>query len=91
MPTVLGQQLLDAESLGQNEAQRLEELLGRLKQAVENKPSTTAAASDLKTASGRLLIVDDDVVLTEQVKQEAIAWGLQVEVATELWMTMPRC
>lgn len=78
------EQLLEAESLGQNEAQRLEELVGRLKQAVENKPSTTAAACDLKTASGRLLVVDDDVVLTEHVKQEAIAWGLQVEVATDL-------
>jgi len=70
------EQLLEAESLGQNEARRLEELVGQLKQAVENKPSTTAAAPDLKTASGRLLVVDDDVVLTEQVKQEAITWGL---------------
>ncbi len=52
-------------------------------QAVESKPSTTTAAIDLKTASGRLLIVDDDVVLTQQVKREAIAWGLQVEVATD--------
>jgi diguanylate cyclase (GGDEF)-like protein len=78
------EQLLQAESLGQNEARRLGELVGRLKQAVENKPSTTAAAFALKTASGRLLVVDDDVLLTEQVKQEAITWGLQVEVATDL-------
>ena len=75
--------LLRLESLGHNEAQQLEELVGQLRQVVENKPSTTAANSDFKTASGRLLIVDDDVVLTEQVKQEAIAWGLQVDVATD--------
>ncbi|HEY9671494.1 MAG TPA: response regulator, partial [Waterburya sp.] len=78
------EQLLEAESLGQNEARRLEELVGRLKQTVENKPSSTTAAFDLKTASGRLLVVDDDVVLTEKVKQEAITWGLQVDVATDL-------
>ncbi len=77
------EQLLYLKSLGQNEARQLEELVGQLKQVVENKSSTTAANSDLKTASGRLLIVDDDVVLTQQVKQEAIAWGLQVEVATD--------
>ncbi len=80
------EQLLQAEYLGHDDAQRLEELVGLLKQAVENKPSTMAAASDLdnlEIVSGRLLVVDDDVVLTEQIKQEAIAWGLQVEVAID--------
>lgn len=77
------EQLLRLESLGHNEARQLEDLVGQLKQAIENKPSTTTAAPDLKTASGRLLVVDDDVVLTQQVKQEAIAWGLQVEVVTD--------
>lgn len=76
------EQLLGLESLGENEAQQLEELVVRLKQIVEDKPSTTAAVSDLKMGSGRLLVVDDDVVLTEQVKMEAIVWGFQVEVAT---------
>lgn len=77
------EQLLRLESLGPNEARQLEELVGQLKQAVENKPSTTTAAPALKMASGQLLVVDDDVVLTQQVKREAIAWGLQVEVATD--------
>jgi DNA-binding response OmpR family regulator/HPt (histidine-containing phosphotransfer) domain-containing protein len=67
------EQLLRLESLGHNEARQLEDLVGQLKQVVENKPSTTTAAPDLKTASGRLLVVNDDVVLTQQVKQEAIA------------------
>src|SRR5919199_1099087 len=77
------EQLLCLESLGPNEARQLEELVGQLKQAVENEPCTTTADIDLKTASGRLLVVDDDVVLTQQIKQEAIAWGLHVEVATD--------
>jgi diguanylate cyclase (GGDEF)-like protein len=77
------EQLLRLEPLGQNEARQLEELVGQLKQVVENQPSTTTAAPDLKMALGRLLVVDDDVVLTQQVKREAIAWGLQVDVATD--------
>jgi len=77
------EQLLRLGSLNSNEARQLEELVGQLKQAIENKSSTTATVPDLKMASGRLLVVDDDVVLTQQVKQEAIAWGLQVEVATD--------
>ena len=76
--------LLRLESLGKNEAPQLEDLVGQLKQAVENKPSTTAVVPEINTASGRLLVIDDDVVLTEQVKQEAIAWGLQVDVVTDL-------
>lgn len=76
--------LLRLDSLGKNEARQLEELVGQLKQAVEHKPSTTTVAAQLKTASGRLLVVDDDEVLIQQVKQEAIAWGLQVDVATDL-------
>lgn len=78
------EQLLQGESLGQNEARQLEELVRQLKQAVENKPSSTATAPTLKTASGRLLVVDDDAVLSAQVKQEAITWGLQVDVVTDL-------
>ncbi|MBD2577009.1 response regulator [Oscillatoria sp. FACHB-1406] len=77
------EQLLSLESLGENEARQLEELVVRLKQAVEDKPSTTATNPPLKMRSGRLLVVDDDVVLAEEVKREAIVWGFQVEVATD--------
>lgn len=80
------ERLLQAESLSQNQARQIEEWVSQLKQAVENKPSTTTATAtaDLKRVPSRLLVVDDDIVLSEQVKQEAIAWGLQVDVATNL-------
>ena len=77
------EQLLSLESLGENEARQLEELVVRLKQAVEDKPSTTATTPDLKMGSGRLLVIDDDLVLAEEVKREALFWGFQVEVATD--------
>ncbi|MBE9229306.1 response regulator [Phormidium sp. LEGE 05292] len=77
------EQLLSLESLGENEVRQFEYLVGQLKQVVENKPSTTAKTPDVKIASSRLLIVDDDVLLTEQIKREAIAWGFQVEVAID--------
>ncbi|MBD2186495.1 response regulator [Planktothrix sp. FACHB-1355] len=77
------EQLLSLESLGVREAQQLAELVALLKQVVEDKPSTTATTPDLKMGSGRLLVVDDDVVLTEAVKREAIVWGFQVEVTTD--------
>ena len=73
--------LLRLESLGQNEVQQLQELVDKLKQVVESKASTTAE-NDVKK-SGRLLVIDDDLVLTEQLKEQAIACGLQVEVATD--------
>ncbi|HEY9604000.1 MAG TPA: response regulator, partial [Allocoleopsis sp.] len=77
------EQLLQLASLGHNDARQLEALVGQLKQAVENHPKATAT-SKIETAFGRLLLVDDDVVLSEQIKREAIAWNLQVDVATDL-------
>ncbi|MGL4501413.1 MAG: response regulator [Planktothrix sp.] len=77
------EQLLDSEPLGKNQARQLEELVIRLKQTVEDKPSTTGTTPNFKIRSGRLLVVDDDFLLTEQIKLEAIAWGFQVEVATD--------
>ncbi len=78
------EQLLKLEPLGKYQARQLEELVIRLKQAVEDKPSTTATTPNFKIGSGRLLVVDDDVLLTEQIKLEANAWGFHVEVVTDL-------
>ena len=78
------EKLFYRESWGKNEAQQLENLLDRLKQIVKNQPFiTTAEPPDLQMRSDRLLIVDEDVVLTEQVKKEASLWGFEVEVAAD--------
>lgn len=36
------------------------------------------------TLSSRILIVDDDLLLADRLRIEAIAWNLQVEIATDL-------
>ncbi|MFB2836068.1 response regulator [Floridanema evergladense] len=76
------EQLLRLESLGKNEAQLLRYLLEQLKEIVKDKPTTTATASDLKMGLSRLLVVDDDAILTEQIEREALNWGFEVKVAT---------
>lgn len=75
---------------GQAEVQQLSQLIQSLKQLITTSPTFDAEASN-KNASyhdrpspPRLLIIDDDVRLTEQLQHEAIAWGFQVEVATTL-------
>ncbi len=75
--------LLGLEYLGKDHAQQLEELVVHLKQVVENQPTTTTLTPNFLIGLGRLLIIDDDLVMTEQIKKEAILWGFQVEVATD--------
>lgn len=69
-------------SLGQKEAQQLSQLVESLKQALDATPAIAVPVPVPKVASGRLLVIDDDVVLTKLLKQAAIAAGFQVEVAT---------
>lgn len=78
------EKLLQVESLGQDQVKQFEELLRQLKQVVEIGPVKKSAVSLPKVVSGRLLIVDDDLVVAEQIKREAISCGLQVKVATDL-------
>lgn len=79
------EQLLRLEFFGKNEAQQLEDLLGQLKELVNNKRLETAGAiANSKLGSGRLLIIDDDAVLTKQIKKEGLNWGFEIEVATNL-------
>ncbi|NJM68937.1 MAG: response regulator [Scytonema sp. RU_4_4] len=63
---------------------KLEKLITSLKKILHQQPSTPTTSSTFKLSSARVLIVDDDSVLTERIKVEAATWGLQVEVATDL-------
>ncbi|HAJ63613.1 MAG TPA: multi-component transcriptional regulator, partial [Cyanobacteria bacterium UBA8543] len=72
------------------EAWQFSELVGRLQQELSQPrcvpmlnqtPILNCASSSL-----RLLVIDDDVALTERLKSEALAWNMQVEVAADLKM-----
>jgi DNA-binding response OmpR family regulator len=69
--------------------QQIAGLVGELRQQldqaiVESKQEFSTAGLATAPASPLILIVDDDLVLAERVRVEAIAWGLRVEVATDL-------
>ncbi|HEY9832339.1 MAG TPA: response regulator [Stenomitos sp.] len=75
----------DASSTTSAMAERLEELVGLLKQTIKNGPSIQTVTPPVVLACpARLLVIDDDTVLTERLRVEAITWGFQVDVATNL-------
>nr|WP_242067575.1 response regulator [Leptolyngbya sp. FACHB-711] len=78
------QLLQDGVSLGSTEAQQLSQLVQALQQALDATPAVAVPVPVPKVASGRLLVIDDDVVLTKLLKQAASTAGFQVEVATTL-------
>jgi DNA-binding response OmpR family regulator len=70
--------------LDEAQARSIAVLVNRLRQEIEQKPTTEVATTQAVSYSPLLLIVDDDLMLAEQIRVEAIAWGLRVEVATDL-------
>jgi DNA-binding response OmpR family regulator len=83
------EQLLDTEgTIGLTAALQLAQLLGLLQQELNKPPSMPAPAPVLTSKSTlstpRILVIDDDAVLTEQLKREASAWNMQVEVVPNL-------
>jgi DNA-binding response OmpR family regulator len=75
------EQLLQA-SLTQ--AEPLLQLVRSLQAALESTPVIAVPTLVPRVESTRLLIIDDDVILTKLLQQAAIASGFQVEIATTL-------
>ncbi|WP_414583959.1 response regulator [Scytonema sp. PCC 10023] len=63
--------------------ERLEKLITSL-QNILQQSSQAATLATSKLPLPRLLIIDNDTILTERIKLDAAAWGLQVEIATDL-------
>ncbi|MBE9126451.1 MULTISPECIES: response regulator [unclassified Coleofasciculus] len=79
------EQLLQSQRFSAQEgARRLKQLVGWLEEILERQPFSTTAAPVSGVSSARLLIIDDDKVLTERIEVEAKAWGLRVNVASDL-------
>ncbi|MFB2937117.1 response regulator [Aerosakkonemataceae cyanobacterium BLCC-F154] len=74
---------LDYLQLEAEQVRRISELATAIYQEVQPK-STSPASSTGNSYAPLILIVDDDLVLAERVRIEAIAWGLRVEIATDL-------
>lgn len=70
--------------LEQVQAKQLSQLVSLLKQELEKPPAATASASVCEVQSALMLVIDDDMVLTERIESSAIAWGFRVKVATNL-------
>jgi diguanylate cyclase (GGDEF)-like protein len=73
-------------SQSQAQVRHLSQLVVALRQALEQPPALKLPASQPKTVKQqpRLLIVDNDRELVEQLMAEATLWGIQVEVAASL-------
>lgn len=61
---------------------QIAELVTQLKQELQHDPAIKPQSKPRYTPL--ILVVDDDLMLAERVRIEAIAWGLRVEVATDL-------
>jgi DNA-binding response OmpR family regulator len=59
------------------------DLVQQLGQAMQVEP-TLAASAPTAANQPRLAIIDDDRVLAARLRIEALAWGFQVEIATDL-------
>ena len=76
--------LMDEARLGQEEELRLTQLVSALRQEL-TKPPVIPSADPIPAAPViRVLIIDDDIALTERLRTEAVAWGMQIAVATNL-------
>ncbi|MBC7969835.1 MAG: response regulator, partial [Verrucomicrobia bacterium] len=65
------------------EVQRIVKLAASLRQMLE-QPQLTPSTLETSAYAPLILMIDDDLMLAERVRIEAIAWGLRVEVATDL-------
>jgi DNA-binding response OmpR family regulator len=76
--------LMGKATLGQGDASRLNQLVSTLQQELR-KPANVLNAEPIPVAQLiRVLIIDDDIALTERLKVEAVSWGMQVAIATSL-------
>ncbi|MBD1909345.1 MULTISPECIES: response regulator [unclassified Leptolyngbya] len=87
------EQLMQGSSLNSLQIQEARQRVGVLRDTIEQAqmvqpPKVQApklhSATSRPTASGYILIVDDDLLLAERLRIEAIAWDFQVEIANDL-------
>ncbi|MGH2413329.1 MAG: response regulator, partial [Microcystaceae cyanobacterium] len=68
----------------QTQIAKLMQLIANLEQELAKPPILPTTEPILPTQTRRVLVVDDDVVLTERLKKEGATWGMQLEAAPDL-------
>lgn len=76
--------LRDDQPLSPEASTQFAHLVTALQQALAKAPAQAAAASGASVPSYRVLVIDDDVALTERLKAESEAWGLRLKIASNL-------
>lgn len=72
--------------LGQEKAAQFKQLVSTLQQELTKPPVPLTAAPIPAAQTIQVLIIDDDVALTERLKLEGVSWGMQVAIATDVTM-----
>lgn len=75
-------QLMGETKLGQKDAIQLSGLVSALQQELKKPPADFSIQPIPAAKTIRVLMIDDDLALTEQLRAEAVAWGMQIESAT---------
>ncbi|WRH65356.1 MAG: response regulator [Planktothrix sp. GU0601_MAG3] len=76
--------LLEQPKLEISQAQLISDLVVSLSLEASRETLLTPLSSQPVAYSPLILIVDDDLMLAERIRVEAIAWGLRIEMATDL-------
>jgi len=66
------------------EITRLSSLVTGLRQELAKPPMTLTVTPVPTAISYRVLVIDDDILLTERLKTESTAWGLRMKIAPNL-------
>ncbi len=76
--------LMNDRPLTPEEIARLSEAIAALHQELAKPPINSKISPAPTVSSHRLLVVDGDVALTEQLKAESEAWGFRIKIAPNL-------
>jgi DNA-binding response OmpR family regulator len=71
---------------GQGETSQFKQLLSTLQQELTKPPVPLTTEPIPAAQTLQVLIIDDDVALTERLKTEGVAWGMQIAIATDVTM-----
>ena len=76
--------LLMQEKFTPEDINRFSEFIVSLRQTLSQPPVNTLNPAALSVQNYRLLVIDDDGALTEQLKVEADSWGFRLKIAANL-------